>query len=162
TFANNDRPGIMLAESVRAFINRWAVAPGRQIVVATTGASAYQAALDAKAAGLSVTIVDARDEGDCGRELAAARDAGLKVWSGHVPSRARGRKRVSAVEIESLSQGRSIVLPCDCVAMSGGWTPTVHLFSQSRGKLSFDPAIDAFVPGLSVQQERSAGAARGS
>ena len=68
TFANNDRPGIMLADSVRAFINRWAVAPGRDIVVATNGASAYQTALDARAAGLSVTIVDTRNERDCGRE----------------------------------------------------------------------------------------------
>src|SRR5262249_28184882 len=73
----------------------------------------------------------------------------------------RGRKRVSAVEIESVSPGRPAVLPCDCVAMSGGWTPAVHLFSQSRGKLSFDPDIDAFIPGRSVQQECSAGAAKG-
>ena len=161
TFANNDRPGIMLADSVRAFINRWAVAPGRDIVVATNGASAYQTALDARAAGLSVTIVDTRNERDCGRELAAARDAGIKVWSGHSAKSARGRTRVSALEIECLDQGRAVVLPCDCVAMSGGWTPAVHLFSQSRGKLGFDPNINAFVPKRSVQHECSAGAAQG-
>jgi sarcosine oxidase subunit alpha len=161
TFANNDRPGIMLAESVRAFINRWGVAPGREIIVATNGPSAYQAALDAKAAGLSVTIVDARNEGNCGPELAAARDAGIKIWSRHTVKSARGRKRVSAVEIEAIGQMHRVVLPCDCVAMSGGWTPAVHLFSQSRGKLSFDETIDAFVPGTSVQQESSAGAAKG-
>src|SRR5262249_39676871 len=135
--------------------------PGREIVVATTGASAYQTALDAKVAGLSVTIVDARTESECGPELAAARDAGIKVWSNHSVKRARGRKRVSSLEITSRNQERSVVLPCDCVAMSDGWTPAVHLFSQSRGKLSFDPKLDAFVPGQSVQQELSAGAAKG-
>jgi sarcosine oxidase subunit alpha len=162
TFPNNDRPGIMLAETVRAFINRWAVAPGRKIVVATNGASAYQTVLDARAAGLSVTIVDARNESDCGHELVVARDAGIEVWSGHFVKTARGRKRVSAVEIESLDNKSSAVIPCDCLAMSAGWTPAVHLFSQSRGQLRFESAIDAFVPERSVQQERSAGAANGT
>ena len=162
TFANNDRPGIMLAESVRAFMNRWAVAPGNNIAVATNGASAYQSALDAKAAGLSVIIVDTRDEQDCGGELAAVRDAGINVWSGHRVTAARGYKRVTAVEVESLDQSRTTTLPCDCVAMSGGWVPAVHLFSQSRGKLKFDPEIEAFIPERSVQQEYSVGSARGS
>ena len=57
---------------------------------------------------------------------------------------------------------RVTVLSCDCVGLSGGWTPAVHLFSQSRGRLIFDAAIDAFTPGTSVQAERSAGAARGT
>jgi sarcosine oxidase subunit alpha len=161
-FANNDRPGIMLADSARAFINRWGVAPGKNIMVATTGASAYQTALDAKAAGLAVSIVDARQESDCGRELAAARNAGIKVWSGYLVRKARGHARVSAVEIEPIEQGRPVVLRCDCVAMSAGWTPAVHLFSQSRGRLRFEPDIDAFVPAHSAQQECSAGAANGS
>ena len=104
TFADNDRPGVMLADSVRAFINRWAVTPGRNIVVATTVASAYQTALDARAAGLAVTIVDARAENDCGDELAAAHGAGIKVWSGYSLKAARGHRRVFAVEIEPLGQ----------------------------------------------------------
>jgi sarcosine oxidase subunit alpha len=58
--------------------------------------------------------------------------------------------------------GARRVLPCDCVGLSGGWTPAVHLFSQSRGKLAFDADIDAFIPAASVQAERSAGAARGT
>jgi sarcosine oxidase, subunit alpha len=159
-FAGNDRPGVMLAESVRAFINRWAVAPGRTIVVATQGASAYQTALDAKAAGLAVAIVDARAEQDCGEELAAARAAGIEIWPGHTVTAARGRKRVSGVTIESRN-GQRTTLPCGCVAMSGGWTPAVHLFSQSRGKLAFDQGLDAFVPDRSVQQASCAGAAQG-
>lgn len=165
-FADNDRPGIMLAESVRAFVNRWAVAPGRRLVVATSGASAYQVGIDAKAAGLEVTIVDLRLEPDIGPELTDARSAGLAVLTGHTVLGARGRKRVTGLIVAPIGPdgriGARRTLACDCVGMSGGWTPAVHLFSQSRGKLRFDAGIDAFVPGGSVQAERSVGAAKGS
>jgi sarcosine oxidase, subunit alpha len=164
-FADNDRPGIMLAESVRVFINRYAVAPGRQIVFATSGASAYSAAADAKAAGLSVTVVDMRLEADCGPEVADLRARGCEVLTGHTVVGSTGRKRVTGLIVAPIGAdgrvGTRRTLPCDCVGMSGGWTPAVHLFSQSRGKPRFEPAIDAFVPGTSVQAERSAGAANG-
>ncbi|MBP0617664.1 sarcosine oxidase subunit alpha family protein [Jiella mangrovi] len=164
-FENNDRPGIMLAESVRAFVNRWAVLPGNEIVVATSSASAYQTALDAKNAGARVSIVDIRLEADCGPELQTAKDAGITVRSGHTVIRALGKKRVSGLVVAPIDPdgaiGEKQTLACDCVAMSGGWTPSVHLFSQSRGKLRFDVELDAFVPGTSAQAERSAGACRG-
>ncbi|TFF24992.1 sarcosine oxidase subunit alpha family protein [Jiella endophytica] len=164
-FENNDRPGIMLAESVRSFVNRWAALPGNDLVVATSSASAYRTALDAKAAGMKVSIVDIRLETDCGPEFAAAREAGIEVRTGHTVIRALGKKRVSGLVVAKIGSGGGIgektTLTCDCVAMSGGWTPSVHLFSQSRGKLAFDPELDAFLPGTSVQAERSAGACRG-
>jgi sarcosine oxidase subunit alpha len=50
---------------------------------------------------------------------------------------------------------------CDVVLMSGGFTPSVHLFSQSRGKLAWRDHLKAFVPGQSAENERSAGACRG-
>src|SRR6202035_1885604 len=78
-FADTDRPGILLAESIRVFINRYAVAPGRRIVFATTGASAYSAAADAKAAGLDVTLVDLRQEAACGPDTARLRAMGCEV-----------------------------------------------------------------------------------
>jgi sarcosine oxidase subunit alpha len=166
-FADNDRPGIMLAESVRAFVNRWAALPGHRAVFVTTGASAYRAALDTAAAGVAVTIVDLRAAEIAGPERAEALAAGIEVLSGHTVIRAEGRARVSAlvvaaVDATGLVVGPHRLVPCDCVGMSGGWTPSVHLFSQSRGKLVFDAAIDCFVPGTSVQKERSAGACRAS
>ncbi|MCQ0986663.1 sarcosine oxidase subunit alpha family protein [Jiella marina] len=164
-FENNDRPGIMLADSVRAFINRYAVLPGKEIVVATSGASAYRAALDAKAAGMGVTLVDIRLEQDCGAELADARAAGITVKTGHTVIKSLGTKRVTGLVVAPLGNGGQIgdktTLACDCVGMSGGWTPSVHLFSQSRGKLAFDAELDAFLPGQSAQAERSAGACHG-
>jgi sarcosine oxidase subunit alpha len=165
-FADNDRPGIMLAESVRAFINRYAVAPGRRIVFATNGASAYAAAADARAAGLDATIVDTRREADCADDAAALRAIGCEVLTSHSVMGAAGRKRVSGLIVAPMNaQGRlgeKRTLDCDCVGLSGGWTPAVHLFSQSRGKLRFEPAIDAFVPDCAAQPVRVAGAANGA
>ncbi|KMO40263.1 sarcosine oxidase subunit alpha family protein [Methylobacterium aquaticum] len=165
-FADNDRPGILLAESVRVFINRYGVAPGRRIVFATSGASAYAAALDAKAAGLHVTLVDLRTESECGPELARLKATGAEVLTGHTVIGAKGTKRVTGLIVAPVDRagrcGARRLLPCDCVGMSGGWTPAVHLFSQSRGKLAYDETIDAFRPGTSVQAERSAGASRGT
>jgi sarcosine oxidase, subunit alpha len=164
-FADNDRPGIMLADSMRAFVNRYAVLPGRQAVIATTGASAYQAAIDLKVAGLDVAIVDLRREQDCGSELMAAVHAGVEVLNSHTVIGVKGRTRVSGLAVAKLdasaAPGEPRVLACDCVGMSGGWTPAVHLYSQSRGKLFFDTALDAFIPGQSAQAEVSAGSCRG-
>ncbi|HEY0290778.1 MAG TPA: glycine cleavage T C-terminal barrel domain-containing protein, partial [Hansschlegelia sp.] len=101
---------------------------------------------------------------ECGPEAASLRAAGVDVLTGHTIVGTRGRKRVEGLIVAPFSNGRvgaRRVIVCDCVGMSGGWTPAVHLFSQSRGKLAFDAALDAFVPGVSAQAERSAGAAGG-
>jgi sarcosine oxidase subunit alpha len=165
-FADNDRPGIMLAESVRVFVNRYGVAPGRTIVLATNGASAYQVAIDAKAAGIDITLVDVRVEAECGPELEMVRKLGIDVLTSHTVVGSTGRKRVTGLIVAPVGEagrvGARRTLACDCVGMSGGWTPSVHMFSQSRGKLRFDEAIDAFVPAASMQAERSVGAARGT
>jgi sarcosine oxidase subunit alpha len=165
-FADNDRPGIILAESVRAFVNRYAVAPGRRIVFATKGASAYSAAIDAHTAGLEVTLVDLRPETACAAEAAELRALGAEVLTSHTIVGSIGRKRVDGLIVARLKAegaiGQRRVLDCDCVGMSGGWTPAVHLFSQSRGKLRFEPSIDAFVPDRAAQAVRAAGAAKGT
>jgi sarcosine oxidase, subunit alpha len=165
-FADNDRPGILLADSIRTYINRYGVAPGRNLIIATSGASAYQTAIDARAAGLQVRIIELRRADACGPELIAARSAGIDVRTEHTVVGTRGRKRVTGLIVAPLRLdgrvGRGETLACDCVGMSGGWTPAVHLFSQSRGKLAFDPALDTFVPTTSVQAELSAGACRGT
>ena len=165
-FADNDRPGIMLADSMRVFVNRYAVLPGRQAVIATNGASAYRVALDLKRAGIDVTIVDLRRDHDCGPEVTAVIHVGIEVLNGHTVLGASGRGRVDGLVVARLDDqgvpGAPRVLACDCVGMSGGWTPAVHLFSQSRGKLRFDTGLDAFVPGTSVQTEQSAGSCRGT
>jgi len=51
---------------------------------------------------------------------------------------------------------------CDCICVSGNWTPTVHLSSQSGNKLKFDEKINAFIPNQSRQNESTIGSANGS
>lgn len=165
-FSNNDRPGILLADAMRVYLNRYGVLPGRKAIIATAGASAYQTALDLKSVGVDVLIADLRLAEDCGPELAAAKTADIEVLSAHTVVSASGSKRVTALELAPLDEtgvvGQPFSIACDCVGMSGGWTPAVHLFSQSRGKLRFDPELDAFVPGKSAQAEMSAGSCNGA
>ena len=163
-FPDNDRPGIMLAESLRAFVSRYAVVPGRRAAIVTAGASAYTVAADLAAAGMAVSVVDLRQPDECATEAAAVRALGCEVLAGHTVLGSRGRKRVRGLVIAdvkgSLASRRT--LACDCVGLSGGWTPAVHLHSQARGKLAFDAGIDAFVPAPASSSTRSAGAARGT
>ncbi|MGI9476897.1 MAG: sarcosine oxidase subunit alpha family protein [Hyphomicrobiaceae bacterium] len=164
-FANNDRPGILLAESLRTFINRYGVTPGRNVVIATNGASAYQCALDAKSAGLFVTIVDYRKRDEIGEELTRATHAGIEILDNHTVIGSSGRTQVAGLDVAPMTASGGVgdlrTLTCDVVGMSGGWTPVVHLASQSRSRLTFDSDIDAFVPGEAAQATQSIGACRG-
>ncbi len=164
-FANNDRPGMLLAESLRTFINRYGVTPGRNVVIATTGASAYQAALDAKSAGLFVTIVDYRKRDEIGDERVAATQAGIEILDNHTVVGSTGRTQVTGLIVAPMTASGGVgdlrTLTCNTIGMSGGWTPVVHLVSQSRGRLVFDAETDAFVPGAANQAERSAGSCKG-
>jgi len=167
-FADNDRPGIMLAGAVRTYINRYGVLPGLEILVFTNNDSAYATAIDAKKAGARVYVCDARKEpkGDLVKQAEAL---GIKVYPNTVVTRAKGGKRVKGAEVMELTDdglhvaGAHFSIDCDCIAMSGGWNPTVHLFSQSRGKLTWDDARAMYVPGPApkINPSRSAGACNG-
>jgi sarcosine oxidase subunit alpha len=167
-FADNDRPGIMLAGAARTYANRYGALPGRRIVVMTNNDSAYRAAVELAQSGATIAaIIDLR--GNAGSAaVAAARGRNIEVLAGHAITGTKGRKRVSAVSVARMNESGDSVsgavreIECDLVLHSGGWNPTVHLFSQSGGKLRFDEGIAAFVPDRSVQKERSAGAAKGS
>jgi sarcosine oxidase subunit alpha len=159
-FPNNDRPGIMSAAAVRQYIRRYGVRPGRQTVVLTNNDSAYDAAIELRRAGAEVVLLDIRPDPPPAR-LEAARANRISVRPGRTIIDVRGRSRVTAVRIGGLDAAPADWLPCDLVAVSGGWTPTVHLQKQSGGALRYDEPIAAFVPDRSVQDERSIGAARG-
>lgn len=168
-FADNDRPGIMLAGAVRTYVNRYAALPGRRAVVFTNNDSAYLTALDLHAAGVAVqAVVDLRPVPD-GELPRRVRNAGIEILPGHAIVATEGRARLNRVKVMRLSEdgaavqaGMETLIECDLLAVSGGWNPAVHLFSHSRGKLAFDPVEATFVPGRSFQAERSAGACNGS
>ncbi|MCY4229975.1 MAG: sarcosine oxidase subunit alpha family protein [Alphaproteobacteria bacterium] len=152
-FPGNDRPGVMLAGAVSAYIHRYAVLPGGRAVFLAGDDSVYAAAREfARHGGEVAALVDLRTD-------SAAEANGLLVLRGAVPLRTFGRGAVTGIEVEVNGTRRRIA--CDMVAMGGGWNPAVHLFSQSRGTLRWDDESRMFVPGLSAQAERSVGAAGG-
>ncbi|MBV9734760.1 MAG: sarcosine oxidase subunit alpha family protein [Acidisphaera sp.] len=159
-FSGNDRPGVMLADAARLYATRYAVRPGTRAVLATAHDSAYAAALALHRRGVHIAaIADLRARAD-GELPAAARAAGLAVRTGATIAGSLGGLRVGAALL-GRNGARPERVSCDLLLMCGGWTPSVHLFSQSRGRLRFDAALDAYVPDASAQRERSAGACRG-
>jgi sarcosine oxidase subunit alpha len=164
-FPGNDRPGIMLADAARTYAVRYAARPGTRAVVVTTHDGAYRAALDLTARGVKIAaIADARALPG-GPLHAAAVAAGLPIRAATTVTGTRGRRRVSGVDLSRTapdgSAGASETVGCDLVLMSAGMTPSVHLFSQSRGRLRWDDEAQSYLPAASAERERSAGACRG-
>ncbi|MBL0935836.1 MAG: sarcosine oxidase subunit alpha [Rhizobiaceae bacterium] len=161
-FADNDRPGIMLASAARIFLNHYGVAVGRNVGVYTATDSAYAAAIDLKKAGVSIAaIVDIRDAPQ-GGAIDEARALGIEILTGHAVTKTGGKLRVSSMAVAPKAGGTTRVIPVDALLMSSGWTPSVHLFSQSRGKVAFDDATQRFLPGQYAQDCVSVGACNGT
>ncbi|MEC5192390.1 MULTISPECIES: 2Fe-2S iron-sulfur cluster-binding protein [unclassified Arthrobacter] len=173
-FENNDRPGIMLASAVRTYLNRYAVAAGQRVLISTTNDSAYALAADLRAAGVKVAaIVDARPQ--LTKVAAAAVEAGIRVLIGSAVADTSssgdgtdsGGGRLNAVTVRSINDDGDLTsgieeIACDLLAVSGGWSPLVHLHSQRQGKLRWDDELAAFVPGTVVPNQQSIGSGRGS
>ena len=162
-FPGNDRPGIMLAGAARTFLNRYGVRAGTRGVLVTATDEGYAAALELQGAGIFMAAIADVRSGD--RDAASrARDAGIPVLTGATVLGTGGRRRVSSIRLAQLAGGEpglTQLQPCDLVLVSGGYTPSVHLYSQSRGKLEWDDALQAFLPGAPAERVRSAGACRG-
>ena len=130
-FANNDRPGVMLAGAVRAYLNRWAVAAGRAVAVFANNDDAHRTARDLAAAGVRVAaLIDSRTD-------VTRADAGsggdFPVLAGAVVVDTRGRKGLREVIIADAG-GRRTRIAADCLAVSGGWNPTLHLACHMGGR----------------------------
>jgi len=149
-FANNDAPGIMLASAVQTYINQYGVSAGKKAVFFTTNDSAYQAALDFHNVGGEVlAIIDTRQEADgYWQQQASAED--ITIYQGYSVSKVHGMKGLKAVSLakhqDCVLQGSEIKISCDLLAMSGGWTPTIHLYSQASGSLDYNEEKVALVP----------------
>lgn len=141
-FPHNDRPGIMLADAARTYLQRYGVRVGSYAVVVTADDSAYRAAMALHRGGVAIAaIADRRHEAN-GAYPAAARAAGITVITGAAVVGTTGGRRVNAVRLT----GQPAAIPCDALLMCGGWTPSVHLHAQSQGRLRFAEPIGAFVP----------------
>ncbi len=161
-FPANDRPGIMLAGAAATYLHRYAVLPGRRIVIVTNNDSVYGLAADLAEAGARVTVADSR------RRIpepskAAARARGVELLTGTCPAGSEGRRHVRQIHLRARDAGTTLPMPraCDLVLMSGGWNPNLALFAQARGRLRWDGDLAAFLPDRAHWPMRCAGGANG-
>ncbi len=161
-FPGNDRPGVMLASAARTYLNHYGVAVGRRVGVYTACDSAYHAALDLKRAGVDIAVIaDQRDNPE-GPAVDEARALGIEVHPGRVVTRAAGGKRVSSISIEPKAGGAARSIRVDALITSAGWTPSLHLYSQSRGRVTFDAGARRFLPGEAAQDCVCVGSCNGT
>jgi len=166
-FPGNDRPAVMLAGAARTYLNRYGVMAGRRVVLVTAHDAAYQAAIELHAAGARVVAIADTRAAAAGPLSRAARELGLAPRARATVLGTTGGQRVRSVTLAQLDDAGALVLgseqtfACDLLLMSGGFTPSIHLFSQSRGQLVWEEGAQAFLPGTPAERTHSAGACRG-
>ncbi|WP_299610450.1 sarcosine oxidase subunit alpha family protein [uncultured Tateyamaria sp.] len=153
-FQNNDRPGIMGAGAVRAYLNRFGVSPGKAVTVFANNDDAHRTAMDMQDAGVHIAAVidsraDAKALGD------------YRVMAGAMVSGSEGRKGLEAITVQTGSGTEKIAT--DCLSVSGGWNPTVHITCHMNGRPTWDADLASFVPTPgSIPGMETAGACNGS
>lgn len=156
-FPNNDRPGVMLASAIQCYIHSHGVRPGRRAVLFTNNDSVGDVARDMQAVGIEVVaIVDTRPAGRW-PEL-----DGVRVLPGHEITDVLGGRRVRRIIASPRSGGPGVAVDCDLLGVSGGWDPSVGLWSQAGGDIAYSDGTCAFVPAGTCRLVVSAGAAAGA
>ena len=160
-FGNNDLPGIMLANAACTYATQYAVALGKNGAAFVNNDHGFALALDTHAAAKNLpTIIDVRSEIDPALAKRAA-DIGVRVLRGSVVTTAHGTKRVSSIDVRPVRGSGMVRIECDHVLVSGGVSPTVHLYSQATGSLRYDEPLACFLPEACRQAVEVAGALNG-
>ena len=167
-FNNNDRPGIMLASAVKKYADYYGVATGQKNIFFTNNDTAYEAAISLIKKGINVdAIIDIREKSNT-EFTKEAQNLGVKIYNSYTVVDTWGYKRINKITIMKLSKdGQSfsgsdkIILNCDCLSIAGGWTPAVHLFTQSGGKLKFRDEDQVFIPNKYSSDQISIGSCNG-
>jgi len=166
TFGNNDRPGIMLASAAKEYMKVYGVLVGKKPIIFTNNDSAYDTAIEFKKNGTDPIIVDTRNDSQSS-VANEAKSLNISIKFSHGVVNTKGYLRLNSATIGKFNNDKSGYeklenISCDCICVSGNWTPTVHLASQSGNKLKFNETIDAFIPDQSKQNENTIGSAKGS
>jgi sarcosine oxidase subunit alpha len=163
-FHGNDTPGIMMAGAAQTFLNRFGVLVGKAPVVLTSHDSAWYSAFDMADAGAKVVgIVDTRPEVPAAL-IQKAMKRGIETLLGHTATGTKGRLRIKALRVNPVKHdkvGTARMLSCDSVLVCGGWTPSLHLFSHTKGSLDWDADAKVYLPGNKTEDVHIAGAGRG-
>ena len=151
-FAHNDRPGVMLSQAVRSYVRRFGVVPGKRVVIATNNDDAYKTAQALKEAGAQiVAVLDARP-------APAGVNSGHRVYNNATPLSTKGARHCLK-NVSALVDGATLEWDADLLAVSGGFTPVVHLHMQAGGTLDWNADAQAFVPAASRQNVTTIGGA---
>jgi len=166
TFGNNDRPGIILASAAKEYMKVYGVLVGKKPIIFTNNDSAYDTAIDFKKNGIDPIIIDTRDDSQSS-VANEAKSLNISIKFSHGVVNTKGYLRLNSATIGKFNSDKSGYeklenISCDCICVSGNWTPTVHLASQSGNKLKFNETLDAFIPNQSKQNENTIGSAKGS
>ncbi len=164
-FGNNDTPGVMLASGAKEYMKVYGVLVGKKPIIFTNNDSAYETAIEFKNNGAEPIVIDTRKNQDS-ELINEAKNKGINIKFNYAVIKANGYKKVKSAIIGELSEDKTsykktLTIECDCICVSGFWTPSVHLASQSGNKLKFEEKIDAFVPNKSKQNEITVGSANG-
>ncbi len=161
-FEGNDTPGVMLASAAKVFALRYGVAVGRSVALMASHDSGWHDAFAMSKAGVGIAvIIDVRDT--VSQDLQAQADAlGIAVRLGQSVIGVRGRLGVKAISVARNDGSGVTELACDAVLMAGGWTPTVHLWSHSKGSLAWRDDLGAYVPDVPNENVRCVGACAGT
>ena len=164
-FGNNDTPGVMLASGAKEYMKVYGVLVGKKPIIFTNNDSAYETAIEFKNNGAEPIVIDTRKNQDS-ELINEAKNKGINIKFNYAVIKANGYKKVKSAIIGELSEDKTsykktLTVECDCICVSGFWTPSVHLASQSGNKLKFEEKIDAFVPNKSKQNEITVGSANG-
>ena len=167
-FPGNDRPGVMLAGAAERFIGEYGVLPGQKIAIFTNNDSAYIAAAALRKAGASiVAIIDVRPD-PSEAALVLARDCAAELLLGHAVTGTEGGKGLKAIRVRpydphaQLPSGDPRTILADCLAVSGGWSPAIHLASHAGAVPQWDAALQAFLAAGQSDRWIGAGAFTGA
>ena len=160
-FGNNDTPGVMLSSAAKEYLKVYGVLVGKKPLIFTNNDSGYETAIEFKKNGVDPVVLDTRKELKS-EIIDEAKKLNIQIKFSYVVVAAKGYKKVKSAEVAKISDDKKKLgalenINCDCICVSGFWTPTIHLASQSGNKTTFNKEIDAFVPGLSKQNETTLG-----
>ena len=164
-FGNNDTPGVMLSSAAKEYMKVYGVLVGKNPIVFTNNDSGYETAIEFKKNGIDPLVLDTR-KSPVSEIIKEAKELNIKIKNSYVVVAAKGYKKVKSADISKISDDKTKIseienIKCDSICVSGFWTPSIHLASQSGNKTKFNEQIDAFIPNQKKQKESTLGSANG-
>jgi len=164
-FAGNDTPGVMLASAARTWLNRYGVSVGKAPLVMASHDSGWQVAFDHGEAGVKpAAIVDIRPS-IAPALVMRAEALGIPIVLSAAITGVSGGSAVRAARVTDFitpdAPGITRTIACDAILMAGGWTPSIHLWSHSKGTIRWRDDLGAYVPDQPNEHCRAVGGCAG-